>query len=414
MFKNTSSKFNRAAVLRVLALTLLILAVAAAAYFFGRSQSPAAGLGEADQESLRLYSEALDVVQDDYVDQGSIKPRQQTYAAIEGMLGSLGDEGHTRFLTPEERQQKNRGLSGTYVGVGIQIEDKNENIVVAAPIEGSPAEQAGVESGDVIVAVNGKNIRGQELSKIAERVRGPEGTEVEITVLRDEEERDFTLERAEIESRVASWNMIPGSDVAQVRLASFTNDSAEKLEEAFTEARDAGAERFILDLRNNPGGRLDQATDIAGQFLEPDSVVYLRKESSGDREKVRVSGGAKPTDAPLAVLVNNCSASSSEILAGALRDNNRAPVIGTTTFGTGTVLKEFTLEDGSSILLGIAEWLTPDGDFIRDSGIDPGIEVKLGKDVEPLSPSETEDLSREEVLDRDAQLRRAFEEVRDQ
>lgn len=399
--------------LRVLALTLLILAVAAAAYFFGRSQSPA-GLGEADQESLRLYSEALDVVQDDYVDQGSIKPRQQTYAAIEGMLGSLGDEGHTRFLTPEERQQNDRGLSGTYVGVGIQLEDKNDSVVVAAPIEGSPAEQSGVESGDVIVAVNGNDIRGQEISKIAERVRGPEGTEVEITVMRDEEERDFTLERAEIQSPVASWNMIPGSDVAQVNLASFTNDSAEKLEEAFGEARDAGAERFILDLRNNPGGRLDQATEIAGQFLESDSVVYLRKDASGDRERIRVSGGAEPTDAPLAVLVNNGSASSSEILAGAFRDNKRAPVIGTTTFGTGTVLKEFTLEDDSSILLGIAEWLTPDGDFIRESGIDPGIKVKLGKDAEPVSPTDAKDLSREEILDRDAQLRRAFEEVRDQ
>ena len=396
-----------------MAVALLVVAVAAGAYLFGRSQSPA-GLGEVDQESLRLYAEALDTVQDDYVDQGAIKPRQQTYAAIEGMLDSLGDEGHTRFLTPEERQQNRQGLSGTYVGVGIQLEDKDGSAVVAAPIEGSPAEQAGVQTGDVIVAVNGEGVRNQEISRIAERVRGPEGTEVEITVLRNEEERDFTLERAEIQSPVASWNMIPGTDVAQVRLASFTNDSAERLEEAFDEARDAGAERFILDLRNNPGGRLDQAVEIAGRFLEPDSVVYLRKDASGDREEVRVSGGAEPTDAPLAVLVNNGSASSSEILAGAFRDNERAPVIGTTTFGTGTVLKEFTLEDGSSILLGIAEWLTPDGDFIRESGIDPGINVKLGEDGEPVFPTDAEDLSRQEILEGDAQLRRAFEEVRGQ
>ena len=413
MFKNTSSKFGRATVVRLLAVALLVVAVAVGAYLFGRSQSPA-GLGEVDQESLRLYAEALDTVQDDYVDQGAIKPRQQTYAAIEGMLDSLGDEGHTRFLTPEERQQNRQGLSGTYVGVGIQLEDKDGSAVVAAPIEGSPAEQAGVQTGDVIVAVNGEGVRNQEISRIAERVRGPEGTEVEITVLRNEEERDFTLERAEIQSPVASWNMIPGTDVAQVRLASFTNDSAERLEEAFDEARDAGAERFILDLRNNPGGRLDQAVEIAGRFLEPDSVVYLRKDASGDREEVRVSGGAEPTDAPLAVLVNNGSASSSEILAGAFRDNERAPVIGTTTFGTGTVLKEFTLEDGSSILLGIAEWLTPDGDFIRESGIDPGINVKLGEDGEPVFPTDAEDLSRQEILDGDAQLRRAFEEVRGQ
>ncbi|HZY65010.1 MAG TPA: S41 family peptidase [Rubrobacteraceae bacterium] len=413
MFKNTSAKFNRASVVRILALVLLVLAVALGAYLFGRSQSPA-GLGEADQESLRLYAEALDVVQDDYVDQGAIKPRQQTYAAIEGMLDSLGDGGHTRFLTPEERQQNRRGLSGTYVGVGIQLESKDGDAVVAAPIEGSPAEQAGVQTGDVIVAVNGESVRNQEISRIAERVRGPEGTEVEIIILRDEEEREFVLERSEIQSPVVSWNLISGTNVAHVRLASFTNDSAEKLQEAFGEAREAGAERFILDLRNNPGGRLDQAVGMAGQFLEPDSVVYIRQDASGDREEVRVSGDAEPTNAPLAVLVNNGSASSSEILAGALRDNGRAPVIGTTTFGTGTVLKEFTLDDGSSILLGIAEWLTPDGDFIRESGIEPDIKVKLGEDSEPITPPEAEDLSREEVFEEDAQLRRAFEELESQ
>lgn len=398
---------------RVLALVFLVLAVALGAYLFGRSQSPAS-LSEADQESLRLYAEALDYVQDDYVDQEAIKPRQQTYAAIEGMLDSLGDEGHTRFLTPEERRQNRRGLSGTYVGVGIQLEGEDGSAVVKAPIEGSPAERAGVQTGDVIIAVDGNGVRNQEISEIAERVRGPEGTEVELTVLRDEEERDFTLERAEIESPVVSWSMIPDSDVAQVRLASFTNDSAGKLEGAFEEARDAGVERFILDLRNNPGGRLDQAVKIAGQFLEPNSVVYLRKDASGDREEVRVSGGAEPTDAPMTVLVNNGSASSSEILAGALRDNDRAPVIGTTTFGTGTVLKEFALEDGSSILLGIAEWLTPDGDFIRNSGIDPEIEVEIGEDGEAVFPPDTDDLSQEQMLERDAQLRRAFEEVREQ
>lgn len=396
----------------MLALVAIILATAAAAYFYGRSESPAA-LGTEDQESLELYAEALNYVQNDYVDQEAVEPRQQTYAAIEGMLDSLGDEGHTRFLTPEEREQNRRGLSGTYVGVGVQLETKNDEAVVAAPIEGSPAEQAGVQSGDIIIAVNGNGVQGDEISKIAERVRGPEGTEVEITVLRDGEERGFTLERAEIQSPVASWNVIPGTDVAQVRLASFTNDSAEKLEEAFAEARDAGAERFILDLRNNPGGKLNQATDIAGQFLESGSVIYLREDASGERTEVEVSRGADPTEAPLAVLVNNGSASSSEIIAGALRDNERAPVIGTTTFGTGTVLKEFTLDDGSSILLGIAEWLTPDGDFIRDSGIDPGIEVEL-EGAEPLTPSEAEGLSRQEILERDPQLRRAFEEVQEQ
>ena len=396
-----------------LVFVFIVFAVALASFLYGRSQS-LAGLDASDRENVELYAQALDTVQDDYVDQKAVEPRKQTYAAINGMLDSLGDEGHTRFLTPEERKQNRQGLSGTYVGVGIQIKNKKGKATVSSPIEGSPAEKAGIETGDVIVAVDGKDVRGQELGKIAKKVRGPEGTSVKLTVTRDGEEREFTVKRAEIESPVASWNIIPGTDVAQVRLASFTNDSSDKLEKAFEEARDAGAKRFMLDLRNNPGGNLGQAIDIAGQFLKPDKVVYLRQDASGDREKVRVPGGAEPTDAPMAVLVNNGSASSSEIVAGALRDNNRAPLIGTTTFGTGTVLKEFTLEDGSAMLLGIAEWLTPDGDFIRGSGIEPGIKVKLKDEDTPLTPSEAKDLSRQEILDRDAQLRRAFEVVEDQ
>jgi carboxyl-terminal processing protease len=392
------------------ALVLVIVAIAIGAYLYGRSEGPA-GLGEADRENLELYAEALDAVRDDYVDQEAVDPREQTYAAIEGMLDSLGDEGHTRFLTPEERKQNRQGLSGTYVGVGIQIETKEDNAVVSSPIEGSPAESAGLETGDVIVAVDGEDVRGMDLGKIAGKVRGPEGTSVGLTVMRDEQERQFNVERAEIKSPVASWNVLPGTDVAQVRLSSFTNDSADKLKEAFEEARSAGANRFILDLRGNPGGNLSQAIDVASQFLESGKVIYLRQDASGEREKIQVPGSAEPTDAPLAVLVNGGSASSSEIVAGALRDNERAPLIGTTTFGTGTVLKEFTLEDGSAMLLGIAEWLTPGGDFIRESGIEPGIKVSLPEDADPLTPNEARDLSREEILERDAQLKRAFEEL---
>jgi len=396
------------AVAWALAFVILLAATAFAAYTYGRSQSPAAWDKE-DRESLALFAEALDRVRDDYVDREAIDPRKQTYGAIEGMLDTLGDEGHTRFLTPEERERSRKSLSGTYEGIGIQIQNEDEEVVVVSSVEGSPADEAGMESGDVLVAVDGESVRDEDLSDVVEKIRGPEGTEVELTVLRGDQERVFDLERAEIETPVASWVLIPGSDVAHVHLTSFTSDGAEKLRLAFEEARAAGARRFILDLRNNPGGDLDQAEKMAGYFLEPGSVIYIRRDASGEREEVKVEGGADYTDAPIVVLVNEGSASSSEILAGALRDNDRAPVIGETTFGTGTVLDEFTLSDGSAILLGVAEWLTPDGDFIRETGIVPEEKVKLGEDVEPLTPGEARDLSREEILEKDAQLRRAFE-----
>jgi carboxyl-terminal processing protease len=404
---------RRGTAARVLVLAVLLAATALGSFYLGRSQSPAS-LGEEDRESLALYAEALDTVRDDYVDQEALDPEKQTYGAIEGMLDTLGDEGHTRFLTPEEREQNEEGLSGTYVGIGVQLEAERDEVVVAAPIENSPADRAGIRAGDVLIAVNGESVRGEDISEIVERVKGLEGTAVRLTVLRGDEERRFDLTRAEIRSPVVSWALIGDTDVAHVSLFSFSDESAQELREAFEEARSAGARRFVLDLRNNPGGRLDQAVEMAGFFLEPGSVAYLRKAASGGREEIQVEGEPGLTDAPLAVLVNRGSASSSEILAGALRDNGRATVIGETTFGTGTVLSEFVLEDGSSILLGVAEWLTPDGDFIRETGIAPDVEVKLDEGTEPLAPQDVRDLSREEALARDAQLRRAFENLEGQ
>ncbi|MGI8911622.1 MAG: S41 family peptidase [Rubrobacteraceae bacterium] len=413
MWKSTATKSDwRLSLTRVLAMVLVLLATALGAFLFGRSQSPA-DIGGEDRESLQLYAEALDVVREEYVDKEAVDPDKQTNAAIEGMLDSLGDDGHTRFLTPEEVKSNREGLSGTYIGVGIRLEDKASDVVVASPIEGSPAAEAGVRSGDVVIAVNGKSVREEDTSEVVERIKGEAGTEVELTVRRGDEDRDFTLERTQIDSPVASWARIAGSDVALVQLTSFTDDSAEELDKAFEEARDAGARRFVLDLRDNPGGRLDQAVEISGAFLKPGSVVYIREEADGKREKVEVEDGADPTNAPVAVLVNGETASSAEILAGALRDNGRATVVGTTTYGTGTVLSEFTLSDGSALLLGVAEWLTPNGDFIRETGIDPDVRVELEEDEEPLTPSEVREMSREKALERDAQLARALRELRE-
>jgi carboxyl-terminal processing protease len=411
VWKNTAKKrFRWSTVAWALAFVVLLLATAYGAYAYGRSQSPAA-LGEKDRESLALFAQALDTVRNDYVDQESLDPKKQTYGAIEGMLDTLGDDGHTRFLTPEEREQNREGLSGNYEGIGIEIENRDDKVVVVAPMEGTPADRAGIEPGDVVVAVNGEKVGDDGLSEVVDEIRGPEGTDVKVTIVRDGDERVFDLERTEIETPVASWVLVPGSDVAHVRLSSFSDDSAQKLKQALEEARAAGARRYILDVRNNPGGRLDQAVEMAEGFLQPGSVVYIRQDASGEREEVRVEGGSEPTDAPVVVLVNEGTASSSEILAGALRDNDRATVIGETTFGTGTVLSEFTLRDGSAILLGVAEWLTPDGDFIRETGIVPDEKVSLAEDAEPLTPDEVRDLSREEILERDAQLRRAYEKL---
>lgn len=412
MWKNTATGLGkRRYLLPWLAYGLVLVAVAVGAYTFGRSQSPA-NLGPQDRKDLALYAQALNIVQNDYVDQKAVDPKKQTYGAIEGMLNSLGDKGHTRFLTPSEVKQNQKDLSGSYVGIGVTLETKGKDVVVSSPLDGSPAERAGVKSGDIIVAVNSDNVRGEDAGAIANKVRGPKGSKVKLTMLRGGKKLVFSMKRAELQIPVTSWSIIPGSDVAHIQLTSFSDNSADELAAAFHKAKAAGARRFILDLRDNPGGRLDQSVAMGGLFLHDGSVVYIRKEASGKREKERTSGTPEFPNAPMVVLVNGGTASSAEILAGALRDDNRATLVGTSTYGTGTVLSEYSLKDGSAILLGIAEWLTPSGHFIRESGIKPDIISKLKKGDEPISASEDKNMSREKIFERDSQLSRAFKAVR--
>ncbi|MGI8650293.1 MAG: S41 family peptidase [Rubrobacter sp.] len=392
------------------AFAIVLLAVAGGGYWYGYSQGPAS-LSDKDEKSLEVYAEALNAVRDDYVDQDSIRPRQQTYAAIEGMLDSLGDEGHTRFLTPEERERSQESISGRYVGVGVTIEERDGRVVVVSPVEGSPAEQAGIEAGDVIVAVNGEPVAERDAIAVSGKVRGREGSDLTLTVQRGGERETYELTRAEITSPVAYAARIPDSDTALVRLTSFSGESADQLREDVQSALDGGAERIILDLRDNGGGRLDQALETAGMFLRSGEVVYIRQDSDGEQTPVEADGNAEFYEVPMVVLVNGGSASSSEIVSGALRDNDRATVVGETTFGTGTVLSEFDLSDGSAILLGVAEWLTPNGGFIREDGIVPDVEVELGEDGSQVSPTDLEDLTRTEAFERDPQLERAFEQL---
>ena len=409
--ENVTKVDRRVVVVRVMALVLVMLVLMLAAYLYGLSRSPA-GISEEDRESVALFVEALRAVQDDYVDQEAVDPEEQTYGAIEGMIESLGDEGHTRFLTPEEAEESREAVSSTYVGIGVRLEEKDDEIVVKTSMDGSPAEKAGIQSGDVLVAVDGESVTGEEFEEIGQRIRGTEGTYVDLTVLRDEEEREFIVERAELEMPVSSWSLIPGTDVAHLRLSSFSENSAEKLEGTIAEAQSAGAERFVLDLRDNPGGLVEQAEEVATLFLPAKSDVYIRKDAEGSGEETSVPEDNEPLDVPLVVLVNEGSSSSAEIVAGALRDNDRAEVVGETTFGTGTVLSEYPLSDGSAILLGVAEWLTPNGDSIRGTGIEPDIEVELEEGQEPNTPNETEGLTSEEIFEEDAQLEHAFEILR--
>lgn len=404
--------------------TLALLAVTAFVSFYaGRAQSPAVveEAPAAEQEAVALYAEALRTVREEYVDRGAADPGRVTHGAIEGMLGALGDGGHTRFLTAEEMEETRRGLSGEYVGVGVQLEEQEDGEVsVLSPLAGSPAERAGIEPGDVVVGVGDWNARGASADEVVARIKGPEGTKVALRVERPGPgpgERSYTLARETIEAPSASWALAGDGSAAVVKLSSFTEDAAAELGEAFEEAEGAGAERYVLDLRANPGGELEEAVSAAGLFLDAGHTVYVREDAGGERQRVEApdpspfSQGPPPVTEPVVVLVDGTSASSSEILAGALRDNGRTRVVGQTTAGTGTVLAEFPLEDGSSMLLGVAEWLTPKGDFIRETGITPDVEAALGEGQHPLRPEQVRGLGIGEISEEDAQLAAALVEV---
>ncbi|MCB1376295.1 MAG: PDZ domain-containing protein, partial [Rhodobacteraceae bacterium] len=216
-------------------------------------------------------------------------------------------------------------------------------------------------AGDIIMAVDGEDTTAMELSDVVDRIRGPENTQVTLTVLRLDEAKneslDIVITRQEIEVPATDWAMVPGTNVAYLRLTQFSANATDGIQAAVAEIKDAGAEAIVLDLRNNPGGLLEQAVKVTSQFLTTGNVLQ-EEDANGQRRVYRVQQGGVATDIPVVVLVNAGTASSAEIMAGALQDYDRAELVGETTFGTGTVLEPFMLNDGSALLLGTRQWLT--------------------------------------------------------
>jgi carboxyl-terminal processing protease len=376
---------------------------------FGSAGGSVARDGEPEQ--FRVFWEAWDTVHRNFVDQDALDTTALTYGAIRGMVQALGDEGHTAFLTPEERERQQTELAGTFSGIGAQLGIREQLPVIIAPFDGSPAAEAGVKAGDIILRVDGQDVTTEALNDIVSLIRGPEGTDVTLSLLRPDENRslEVTITRGEIKVPAASWAMIPGTNVALIRLSQFTANAETDIRAALAGAQEANAAAMIVDVRNNPGGLLEQAIKVTSQFLE-DGDVLLEEDAEGNRRAYAVESGGIGTALPMVVLANQGSASSAEIFAGAIQDQERGEVVGQTTFGTGTVLQPYILDDGSALLLGTRQWLTPDGRLIRKQGITPDEVVELPIEANLLTPEELRDMSAEEVAaSEDAQLLRALQ-----
>ena len=363
------------------------------------------------EANFKLMTEAWNTIERLYVDRKAINPQRMTYGAIGGMVDSLGDTGHSRFLTPEMLKQEQNLARGRFEGIGAEVQMKNNQLIIVAPIDGSPAQRAGLKPGDIILKVDDQDVGGLPLDQAVERILGPAGTQVKLSILNPKTTttKDITLIRASIIVRSITWHLLPGTSVVDLRIATFSRGVTKDLRNALLAVEKEGITGLILDLRNNPGGLLDEAVSAASQFLSTGNVL-LEKNAAGKIHPVPVRSGGAATSLPLVVLINGGTSSGAEIVAGALQDGRRARLVGEKTFGTGTVLQTFSLSDGSALMLAIEEWLTPDGHVIWHHGITPDVVVSLPPDATPLIPANEKELTAEELhKSKDVQLLRALD-----
>jgi carboxyl-terminal processing protease len=361
--------------------------------------------------NFRLMAEAWNTIYQSYVDRPAVEGQALTYGAVGGMVDALGDTGHSRFLSPEMVREQHDFTAGQFQGIGAYVQMKDGHVVIVAPMDGSPAQAAGLHAGDMILKVDGDDVAGLPIDQVVGRIAGPAGTSVTLTILTPAsgQTRDVTLVRAEIALQNVLWQELPGTRIAHVRIVAFSEGVTDNLKKALGEIEQQGMTGIILDLRSNPGGLLGEAVGTASQFLESGNVL-LEKDAQGEVTPIPVLAGGLAPNLPLVVLVDPGTASAAEIVSGALQDAGRATLVGETTFGTGTVLNEFDLSDGSALLLATEEWLTPGGRPIWHQGIVPDVEVSLPQDTSPLLPQAEAGMTLDQVQNSgDAQLLQAIE-----
>ena len=363
-------------------------------------------------QALTLVEQAWKDIQGNYVDAQNLDNQKLAYAAINGIVGAVGDSGHTSFMTAAEAQAMDQSLSGTFVGIGVQVapDDGKGGVVVGQVFPNTPAEQKGIKRGDRILAVDGKTTTGQTQDQIIASIRGPEGQPVTLTVQRTGTAKfDVTIVRRKYDLPLSSWTMIPGRKVAFIRLDSFATGAGKAVIAAIGDAVKAGATAIIFDMRDNGGGYVNEAVAVASQFVA-DGTVYQSVDRSGAQQAIPVTAGGTATSIPMVVLANGNTASAAEIVTGCIQDAGRAQVVGQKTFGTGTVLGRFELADGSVLRIGTERWLTRNGRPIWHEGLDPDVIVALGTNVSPLTPNDVDGMSAAQVAaSGDAQLLKALD-----
>jgi carboxyl-terminal processing protease len=356
-------------------LVIAILASFGLGFYYGKTQCKICPPEEID---FSLFWEAYHKLQEKFVDKGKFDVQKMIEGAISGMVKSLEDP-YTIFLNPEETKRFIEDVKGTFEGVGMEIGIKKGQLQVIAPLEGTPAQRAGLRAGDKILEINGKPTTDMTIDEAVDLIRGPKGSEVTLTIFREEWEKskEIKIVRAVIEVPSLKWEM-KDENIAYLKLYQFSEKASFDFSKAAIEILNSPAKKIILDLRNNPGGYLEVAQDIAGWFLKRGEIVAIEDFGEGkERNIYKAQGNASLVEYPIVILINQGSASGSEILAGALRDNRDILLIGEKSFGKGSVQELERLSQGSSLKITVAKWLTPKGELITDKGLEPDIKVEM-------------------------------------
>jgi carboxyl-terminal processing protease len=376
--------------LRLLALGLLVVALPVMAgivgFIVGESRGeesrPQASAAATEAPDFRVLQEIYQILKERYVDPDKVTPDLLRSSAIDGMLKALGDP-HTLYIDPESKDSGIDIITGSFEGIGARVEQDpySGDIVIVAPFTGSPAERAGIRPGDRLLAVDGESTSGWSVAQAVRRIRGPRGTPVRLTVQhRDGTTEEVTIVRDRIVVPTVTSRPVTDSngralpDIAYVQIEQITEQTVPDLAQVLRDIKSKGARGLVLDLRINPGGSLNATINIADMFLD-NGTILTEVERGGKERSFEARPGGEGTGIPMVVLVGPGSASGAEVLAAALRDNNRAILIGEKTFGKATVNQLQDLSDGGALYVTVARWLTPRGELIEGVGVSPDIQV---------------------------------------
>jgi carboxyl-terminal processing protease len=365
---------------------LVVLVLVSASFLGGAGMAKRVLARGEDYENLRVFTEVLSLVQSNYVE--DMENKKLVEGAIKGLLKTL--DPHTSYMPPEMYKEMQVETEGHFGGLGIEITVRDDQLTVVSPIEGTPAYRAGLKAGDRIVKIDGEPTKDVSLIDAVRKMRGPKGTPVTVTIMREDFEapKDFSITRDVIKIRSVSQRKLD-DEIGYIRLRNFHKTTAEELEEALHDLEEQKITGLVLDVRNNPGGLLNQAVEVVDKFLGKDQlIVYTQGRVRNQNMRFTSKGDRPHLEYPMVILVNGGSASASEIVAGALKDHGRAIILGTQTFGKGSVQTIIPLSDGSGLRLTTARYYTPKGSLIQGQGIGPDIKVE-NKPVEKAEAPQT-------------------------